>query len=114
MDEYGGTIGIVTLENVLEALVGQIQDEFDSEKSELARVSENVWKWPARCRCTSWKKSSATVEHDEGIATASGWVTQKFGGFPKSRRHAGGGRVRIARGRDGRPRVARLKITKNA
>ena len=32
VDEYGGTLGIVTLENALEALVGQIQDEFDSEE----------------------------------------------------------------------------------
>ena len=41
-------------------------------------------KLPARCRCTNWKKSSARVEHDEGMATASGWVTQKLGGFPKA------------------------------
>src|SRR3984957_17732627 len=41
VDEYGGTLGIVTLENALEALVGQIQDEFDSEKLELARIGEN-------------------------------------------------------------------------
>ena len=37
VDEFGGTLGVVTLENAIEALVGQIQDEFDSEKLELTR-----------------------------------------------------------------------------
>jgi CBS domain containing-hemolysin-like protein len=112
VDEYGGTTGIVTLENVLEALVGQIQDEFDSEKSELARVSENVWEVAGTLPLHELEKIIGTVEHDEGIATASGWVTQRLGGFPKTGDAfvVGACELRVEE-MDG-PRVARLKISR--
>ena len=114
VDEYGGTTGIVTLENVLEALVGQIQDEFDSEKSELAHVSENVWEAAGTLPLHELEKIMGTVEHDEGIATASGWLTERLGGFPKTGDTLAVGvcELRVEE-MDGR-RVARLKITRRA
>ena len=43
VDEYGGVVGLVTLENILEELVGQIQDEFDQEKPLAQPITENTW-----------------------------------------------------------------------
>jgi CBS domain containing-hemolysin-like protein len=84
VDEYGGTTGIVTLENVLETLVGQIQDEFDSEKSQLTLLGPDSWEAAGTLPLHELEKIIGQVQDDDVVATVSGWVTQRLGGFPKA------------------------------
>jgi CBS domain containing-hemolysin-like protein len=112
VDEYGGTTGILTLENALEALVGQIQDEFDSEETEFVRKSENVWAAAGTLPLHELEKIIGTVPHDESVTTASGWLTEKLGGFPKPGDSLAVGNFELRVEEMDGPRVARLKITK--
>ncbi len=111
VDEFGGTLGIVTLENVMEALVGQIQDEFDAEATQFIRRSENVWEVSGTLPLHDLETIIGPVPHDEGVATASGWVTQRLGGFPKTGDAFVAGDYELHVEEMDGLRVARLKIT---
>jgi len=112
VDEYGGTVGMVTLENILEELVGQIQDEFDQEKPLLVRVNETTWEAAGNLPLYELEELIGTSLQDEGITTASGWVTHRLGGFPKSGDTLAVGNCELhVEAMDGM-RVARLKISK--
>jgi len=83
VDEYGGTIGMVTLENILEELVGQIQDEFDQEKPLLAKKDEQTWELDGALPLHQLAELIGEPVYEEGITTTSGWITHRVGGFPK-------------------------------
>ncbi len=83
VDEFGGTVGMVTLENVLEELVGQIQDEFDQEKPLLTRVDDRTWELQGALPVRELAELVKETLEEEDIATTSGWVTHRLGGFPK-------------------------------
>jgi CBS domain containing-hemolysin-like protein len=114
VDEYGGTLGVVTLENVLEALVGQIQDEFDQEATQFVRQGEHAWEVAGTLPLHELERIIGEVHHDESVATASGWVTQKLGGFPKAGDSLAVRNYQLRVEEMDGPRVARLKIIKRA
>jgi len=83
VDEYGGTQGLVTLENILEALVGQIQDEFDQEKPLLVPMGPNLWEASGLLPLHELEDIVGERIEAEDLTTASGYLTQQLGGFPK-------------------------------
>ncbi|MCW5551849.1 MAG: HlyC/CorC family transporter [Verrucomicrobiae bacterium] len=111
VDEYGGTTGMVTLENILEELVGQIQDEFDQEKPLLVRGSETTWEVAGALPLHELEEIVGVPMREEGLTTTSGWVTQRLGGFPKAgdTLAVGGFELRVEE-MDG-ARVGRLRLT---
>ncbi len=83
VDEYGGTVGMVTLEDILEELVGQIQDEFDQESPEIAQIGKRRWVLDGACPLHELGEIVGEDLHEEGITTTSGWITHRLGGFAK-------------------------------
>jgi len=112
VDEYGGTVGMVTLENILEELVGQIQDEFDQEKPLLVRTSETTWEAAGGLPLHELAELLGRPLQEEGITTASGWITHRLGGFPRPGDALALGNFELrVEAMDGM-RVERLKITR--
>ena len=112
VDEYGGTMGMVSLENILEELVGQIQDEFDQEKPLLTRTGENIWEAAGTLPLHELEELVGEPLRDEGITTVSGWVTHRLGGFPKVGDLLAIGACELRVEEMEGMRVARLKLTK--
>ena len=75
---------MVTLENVLEELVGHIQDEFDQEKPLLLRINETTTELAGALPLHELEDLVGEKLQEEGVTTVSGWVTHKLGGFPKA------------------------------
>jgi CBS domain containing-hemolysin-like protein len=113
VDEFGGTVGVVTLENVLEELVGQIQDEFDQEKPLVIKKDERTWELLGALPVHDLAELIREPLEEADITTTSGWVTQRLGGFPKVGDAISLGAFELKVEEMDGPRVARLKLTRS-
>ena len=102
----------MTLENILEELVGQIQDEFDQEKPLVTRTGENTWEAAGNLPLHELEELVGEPLQQEGITTVSGWVTHRLGGFPKTGDVLTAGACELRVEEMEGMRVARLKLTK--
>ena len=82
LDEYGGTIGIVTLEDILEELVGEIWDEHDEVTHEIEKVSEIEYLVSGGANVENVFEV-LELEEDFKVLTVCGWVMDMLGRIPK-------------------------------
>src|SRR5438445_3613449 len=83
VDEFGGTVGMVTLENVLEELVGDIQDEFDFEKEEFRKISANEFTVDGALGLYELNELAKLELESADVSTVGGYVTHLLGHLPK-------------------------------
>src|SRR5436305_11016960 len=87
VDEYGGTVGMVTLENVLEELVGDIQDEFDAEKEEFRKLNESEFVVDGAFGLYELHDAVGLELESDDVSTICGYVTHLLGHLPWQGEH---------------------------
>ena len=83
VDEYGGTAGIVTMEDLLEAIVGNIQDEYDNEDEEIVEVSENVFTVDGTAYIEEVNELVGDIIPEGDYDTLGGFLISRLGYLPQ-------------------------------
>jgi len=85
VDEYGGVAGMITIEDVLEQIVGDIEDEYDFDETEdnIIRDAEGRYRVKALTEIADFNEAFGTEFSDEEFSTIGGLVVSKLGHLPK-------------------------------
>ena len=81
-DEFGGIDGVITLEDILEEVVGEIQDEFDAEEKNIETISKQKWKISGLVSVHELPQELQQKLKDDEMATIGGMITREIGRIP--------------------------------
>jgi len=83
VDEYGGTAGLVTIEDLLEEIVGEIQDEYDAEETPINKLSDNVYLVDAKLPIDEVNEELGIDLPEEDVETLAGFIYELAEAIPK-------------------------------
>lgn len=87
IDEYGGTAGLITMEDIIEELMGNILDEYDDEEIEYKKIDENTYILSGSSTVYDIKKIFSVDIPDGDYETLSGYLLEKLGRIPEKNEH---------------------------
>ena len=83
IDEFGGMSGVITLEDVLEEIFGDVQDEFDEEENDIKKVAENKFIVNGLLRVDEFFEYFNINQHEEEVETIAGLLQKRLGRLAK-------------------------------
>jgi magnesium and cobalt transporter len=112
VDEYGGVSGLLTIEDVLEEIVGEIGDEYDVDDAEgIRREADRSWTVPALTRIEAFNEELGTRFTDEEYDTIGGLVLHELGRMPRRGEAVRIGGLELKVTRADRRRIETLRVT---
>lgn len=114
VDEYGGTAGLVTVEDIVEEVVGEIADEFDRDRKYISEVGPGDWVIDGRLPIEDALTLGLPVEESDEYETIAGWLLAQLGHIPVPGEcyEVDGHEFRVQAMR--RRRIARLRVSASA
>ena len=112
VDEYGGVSGLVTIEDLLEEIVGEILDEFDVSEPEVISLSESEFMMDARVSIDDLNRLLSVYVEGDGFDTLGGFVYHRLGKIPSPGDYMDYDGLQIEVISTAGRRLKRLKVTK--
>jgi CBS domain containing-hemolysin-like protein len=83
VDEFGGVIGVITLESIIEEMIGEIQDEFDSEEAQIVKLAEGTYRISGLAPIHDVQEELSIEIDNEEVSTFGGFITGEMGRIPE-------------------------------
>jgi putative hemolysin len=110
VDEYGGTAGLVTLEDLLEELVGEIRDEFDEDEHLIQKVDATSYRVSGKLPIDDLNAATGLHLSKDSFDTVGGWVLDLFGRVPNKGEKTQAGEVTVTVEKVERTRVVEVLV----
>ena len=113
VDEYGGTAGLLSIEDIVEEVVGEIADEYDPDRKYITRLSENEWLIDGRLPVDDAIAEGLPIEESDEYDTLAGWLMDTIDFIPAVGEHFTIGNMEVTVQSMRRRRISLLKVVLN-